>query len=73
MTPLIPYNSGVFQIRFDFLSHELAIETSANQTVLNLILEVAGGRNEKWSLTVTHTWRITFKGPGYGICVVLCW
>ena len=29
----IPYGPGVFQMRFDFLSHELAIDTSADQTV----------------------------------------
>ncbi len=32
VTPLIPYRSEVFQVRFDFISHELVIETSADQT-----------------------------------------
>jgi len=33
-TRLIPFGAGVFQIRFDFLSHELIIETNARQTAL---------------------------------------
>ncbi|HYK88663.1 MAG TPA: DUF5996 family protein [Acidobacteriota bacterium] len=31
-TRLIPHKSGVFQIRFDFISHELVIETDADRT-----------------------------------------
>ena len=31
-TRLIPYGSVVFQMRFDFLSHDLVIDTSADQT-----------------------------------------
>jgi len=32
-TRLIPHRAGTFQIRFDFLNHELAIDTSADQSV----------------------------------------
>ena len=33
-TSAIPYDSGIFEIRFDFLEHQLVIETSKDQTAL---------------------------------------
>ncbi len=33
-TSAIPYDSGIFEIQFDFLEHQLVIETSKDQTAL---------------------------------------